>query len=475
MEQVTAELQQLMLEESRGVGEEWLRATQNIGGLIVMDVGPRGGGKTTKASWLVQFYKQYQPDVRRVSNVPIEDAYYVPDILKFLATKLKVEGVEKAYETKEDGTVHILPRTKVPARMLTIVDESAISGFESRGSGLSALNSYLLALSRKLNVDCELISQMMCLAKGTLIETPSGQVPIERIHPGDAVVDYTYWGRQVRIIGAVSKQVQDRLLRIKLESGHEVLATPKHRFPVYLGQEIVGMDVMASKLCIGDRLKLAGPRNYSLISSIEEVNEPTEVYDLSIKKGAPYFMANGIRSHNSMIEKRGQWLSDFYWLCEPSYVPGTKLLDHFRYRIYDEGYRKTSEFHLSREDARASLFGNFDTWDIPNFDQLQEAFTIQYNIGDDEIALYEAIKAGKKFVPQQKVDANIIYLLDKKWLRTPSARYPGDTFLMDGKRYEVLQRDFNFDKGAYQYRAREIPSNVPLDEPEPEPDQTNLI
>lgn len=348
MEQVTAQLQVAMDETTRDMseaGEEWLRATQNIGGLLVMDVGPRGGGKTTKASWLVQFYKQYQPEVRRVSNVPMEDAYYVPDILKFLATKLKVEGVEKAYDVREDGTVRILPRTRVPARMLTIVDESAISGFEARGSGLSALNSYLLALSRKLNVDCELISQMM-----------------------------------------------------------------------------------------------------------------------------------------SMVEKRGQWLSDFYWLCEPSYVPGTKLLDHFRYRVYDEGYRKTNEFHVSREDAKEHLFKNFDTWDIPNFDQLQEAFTIQYNIGDDDIALYESIKNGTKFVPQQQVEPNIIYILEKKWLRTPSARYPGDTFFYyddnpdpatgakKRRRYEILQRDYDFERGAYQYRAREIPDNAPLEAMLPQED-----
>jgi hypothetical protein len=666
MEAVDAEVRDFLNKESEGITPAWVKATQNIGGLLVMDVGPRGGGKTTKASWLVQFYKEYEPDIRRVTNVPIEDAYYVPDILKFLATKLKLEGKEKAYEIKGDGTVRILPRTQIPARMLTIVDESAISGLEARGSGLVALNSYLLALSRKLNVDCELISQMMCLAKGTLIETPSGMTPIEQIGVGDAVVDNTYWGKRVKRVGATKKQIQPKILRVELESGHSIRATPNHRFPVYRYRQERN-DIPASDLMVGDMLKIdrwrlkrtsfplyqllglihaegswrttkgmketnqlsvtldkreaelqrfvmdtirsffpethfsirsdetnrfvitlsrkkevrflkrkyedflhSGGKSrtqkasflsgffegdgcvelktytitlcqsesnrdklevameslrdlgipfhlytdwrkvggaaaqyarqegyvvnrlkigcaynaifantvgfissvkqgklesmlsnyYARISAITEINEPTEVYDLSIEKGAPYFMANGIRSHNSMVEKRGQWLSDFYWLCEPRFVTGSKILDYFRYRIYDEGYRKMNEYHLSREDAAAALFGKFDSWDMPNYDALAEAFTIHYNITDEDVAFYNDIRDGKKHIPKQPESSNVIEILEKKWLRSPSGRYPGDTFLMGAKRFEVLQRDWDFDKGAYRYKAREIPNSA---------------
>ena len=323
MEVVTARLQRTMNEQSQDVSPtaEWLKATQNIGGLLVMDVGPRGGGKTTKASWLVQFYKEVEPNIRRITNVPIEDAYYVPDILRFLATKLKLEGKEKAYEIKKDGTVKILQRTSIPARMLTIVDESAISGLESRGSGLSALNSYLLALSRKLNVDCELISQMM-----------------------------------------------------------------------------------------------------------------------------------------SMVEKRGQWLSDFYWLCEPKFAFGN-ILDYFRYRIYNESYRKMNEYHLSRESAADALFPKFDSWDIPNYEALAEAYTIQYNITPEDEAFYNDIKAGKAHVPAPQPTSNEVDFVDKKWLRAPSGRWPGDTAIMGDKRLEILQRDWDFNEGKYRYRAREIPNN----------------
>lgn len=170
MEVVTPELKAFMEEQSEGIppklidGEEWSKSTREMGGTLLMDIGPRGGGKTTKAVEEVQLYKEREPWVRRIANVPIENAYYVPNILKFLATKLIAEGGVKPYTFNDDGTVHIIERTTIPAKMFVVVDESAISGLEARGSGLYPLNTYLLALSRKINVDCELITQMMSMA-----------------------------------------------------------------------------------------------------------------------------------------------------------------------------------------------------------------------------------------------------------------------------------------------------------------------
>ena len=302
-----------------------------------MDIGPRGGGKTTAADWFVQDAKESRPDVPRVSNVPITDAIYVPDILKFLATKLSLEGREKNYSVNEDNTVSIHPRATIPAEMLIIIDEAAISGFESRGSGVgSALHTYLLALSRKLNVDIILISQMM-----------------------------------------------------------------------------------------------------------------------------------------SMTDKRAQWLADFYWLCEAKFVPGTRQLDYFRYRIYDEQYRKTNEWHLARADAAEVLFGKFDTYDIPNYEALAEAFTIQYQISGEDISFYEDIRDHKKHTPKQPVSENVAVFWMRKALRPPSGRYPGETFLVagpDGKehRYQIIQRDWDMPESQYRYRAREIPNNALVEDADEE-------
>jgi hypothetical protein len=163
METVTPQLQAFMEEQSQGIDANFVKQTREMGGTLLMDVGPRGGGKTTKGVEEVQKYKEREPEVRRIANVPIENAYYVPNILKFLATKLIAEGGEKPYEFNEDGTIHITRRKSIPPKMFVVVDETAISGLEARGSGLYPLNTYLLALSRKINVDCELITQMMSM------------------------------------------------------------------------------------------------------------------------------------------------------------------------------------------------------------------------------------------------------------------------------------------------------------------------
>lgn len=164
MEQITPQLQDFMEAQSAEVDRKWAETTRGMAGTLLMDIGPRGGGKTTKAVQETQMYREREPEVRRIANVPIENAYYIPNILKFLATKLIAEGGVKPYTLNDDGTVHISPRTQIPAKMFVVVDESAISGLEARGSGLYPLNTYLLALSRKINVDCELVTQMMSMA-----------------------------------------------------------------------------------------------------------------------------------------------------------------------------------------------------------------------------------------------------------------------------------------------------------------------
>jgi hypothetical protein len=309
---------------------DWLRKTQTIGGLLTMLIGPRGGGKTTAGSWFIQDSNENFPEIPRISNVPIENAVYVPNILKFLATKLVMEGGEKPYEIRDDGTVHILPRENIPAKMLIVIDEGAISGFESRGSGLYTLNSYLLALSRKLNVDIILISQLM-----------------------------------------------------------------------------------------------------------------------------------------SMIEKRGQWLADFYWLCESEHFPNSNRVQYFQYQIYNESFMRTKTYRMWYYDFEPRLFNppTFDTNDIPNYEELAEGYRIQFNISDDDMKLYEDVKYGRKHeLPPMEV-SNEIIIDAKKMFRIPMGRYPGETLILGNKRFQVLQRDWDFSKYQYRYRLREIPDTMKMEGP----------
>lgn len=320
MEVITPKLQEFIEQQSQGIDSKWVKATAQTGGLLVMDIGPRGGGKTTKAVEVVQLYRETEPEVRRVSNVPIENAYYLPNVLKFLATKLISEGWEKPYEFNADGTIHIIPRKVIPPKMLVIVDEGAISGLEARGSGLFSLNTYLLALSRKLNVDVELISQLM-----------------------------------------------------------------------------------------------------------------------------------------SMADKRAQWLSDFYTLCE-----AFRDLGYFRYRNYDSEYHRTTTQRIWFDFARENLFPKFDTSDIPNYDELAGAFRSQYQISEDDMKLYEDIKAGRKHIIPPSVSEKPIemFYFERKSLRAPMGRYPGETVLIENKRYEIMQKDWSDDASKYRYRLREIPDYI---------------
>ena len=119
-------------------------------GFLELDVGPLGGGKTTRAAWRVIDYKQRFPWIPRVGNLdmPGGDIYYTPNVMKFLATKFYVEG-------------NLPGEQRVP--MLVVVDEANTSGLEARGSGASPGETTVLQYARKLKVHIILISQLMSM------------------------------------------------------------------------------------------------------------------------------------------------------------------------------------------------------------------------------------------------------------------------------------------------------------------------
>lgn len=532
-------------------------------------IGDRGGGKTT---WAVQdqctVHEEY-PELPVVSNIPttFDDgtrAIHKDDILKWLAIKTTL-AASKDPDKVRAGRLYANVN----------LDEAAIQGLESRGSAsrASTPNTYLLALSRKINVDLKLLTQLMCLPKGTLVQTPKGNVPIEEIRKGDSVIDNTYWGEKERMVLASVKSFQSELFEITLEDGHSIKATPRHRFPVHVNAQIK-KDVAVADLKVGDMLKIDDWKhscgieslacllgiihaegNFRISQGMNEVNQLTiaidaresdlkrfildeikycfpqshvgikrqkgtnqlalvlskkdhtqffytryrefitkphtelfmrsflrgffegdgcvetkskaiclvqsgknlaklqiamdylnilgipfnvysafrkvggiaakyakhdsyeayylkiksayagtfantigfisdnkrqklqaltkniyakvikilplvgdfEVYDLQVK-GAPYFMANGIRSHNSMIDKRGQWISDYDVLCEASaakfFENGIEYPMRFDFRIY-KNLRLVNIKHLDGGFAKEWLYPKFDTNDVP--------------------------------------------------------------------------------------------------------------
>src|ERR1700678_1610876 len=119
-------------------------------------IGDRGSGKTTRAAEEVSMLNYHYPKFPVVSNIPIDlpNVVYVNDILKWLAVKTLFAN-SKDIETKKLGQRYC----KV------IMDEASLQGLESRGSASKASvpNTYLIALSRKVNIEFDLISQLMSM------------------------------------------------------------------------------------------------------------------------------------------------------------------------------------------------------------------------------------------------------------------------------------------------------------------------
>src|SRR5574337_1065482 len=102
--------------------------------VLISVIGNRGSGKNTFLAYLALLYEQFYPWVKVYSNFPIvwKTSEFCDDILKKIAEFL-------VYKDYTPG--------------LVLIDEGALSGFESRGSGSTAraVDSYLITLSRKTN------------------------------------------------------------------------------------------------------------------------------------------------------------------------------------------------------------------------------------------------------------------------------------------------------------------------------------
>jgi len=69
----------------------------------------------------------------------------------------------------------------------------------------------------------------------------------------------------------------------------------------------------------------------------------------------------------SMVDKRVQWLGDFYTLCIGHYIPETvpPIPQYFEYKIHNENMQQINGFEIDGEEARQWLFPRFHTADIP--------------------------------------------------------------------------------------------------------------
>ena len=132
-----------------------------------------------------------------------------------------------------------------------------------------------------------------CLEEGTLVATPDGQVPIERLAPGDAVWAVENGQCRPATVQSVMEVNPDDYVEIAV-SGRTLRATAEH--PVQVGP---GIFRTASTLQPGDTLLMGGPNDLkaACVESVTRVKAARPAFNLMVAPGGTY-IANGLVVHN---------------------------------------------------------------------------------------------------------------------------------------------------------------------------------
>ena len=115
----------------------------------------------------------------------------------------------------------------------------------------------------------------ICLAHGTLIDTPNGPVAVEHLRLGDPIWTLTTDGRRVAgsviALGSTAAPPDHVVVRLVLEDGRAVTASPGH--PLADGRLIGGLrpgdTVDGSRVAVAVREPYASTQTFDLVSSGE--------------------------------------------------------------------------------------------------------------------------------------------------------------------------------------------------------------
>jgi len=115
----------------------------------------------------------------------------------------------------------------------------------------------------------------ICLARGTLIDTPAGPVPVERLRLGDPIWTLTTDGRRVAgaviALGSTAARADHVVVRLVLEDGRTVTASPGH--PLADGRPMgvlrPGDALDGSRVAVAVREPYASTDTFDLVSSGE--------------------------------------------------------------------------------------------------------------------------------------------------------------------------------------------------------------
>ena len=113
----------------------------------------------------------------------------------------------------------------------------------------------------------------ICLARGTLIDTPGGPVPVEQLRLGDPIWTLDGTGRRVAgtvvLLGSATAPGDHQVIRLVLADGRTVSASPGHPLADgrLLGDARVGDTVDGSRVVAADRLAYPFGRTFDLLAS----------------------------------------------------------------------------------------------------------------------------------------------------------------------------------------------------------------
>jgi len=168
-----------------------------------------------------------------------------------------------------------------------------------------------------------------CFISGTIINTATGQVPIEQLKSGDYVYSENVETGEIAKKEVIETYIRNSELLVHIWiMGQEIQVTPNHRF-----YSLGGGWVEAESLVEGDNLKTISGELVSIQAVEYEVLEaPITVYNLQVDDYHTYYVGNyGVLVHNEDCKR---------------FTPEQQELD-----AMGKGYARKGE--ISRSDAEA--------------------------------------------------------------------------------------------------------------------------
>jgi hypothetical protein len=133
----------------------------------------------------------------------------------------------------------------------------------------------------------------ICLARGTLIDTPAGSVPVERLRLGDPIWTLATDGRRVAgsviALGSTAAPPDHVVVRLVLDDGRTVTASPGH--PLADGR-LIG-DVRPGDTVDGRRV----------VSTDRELYASTDTFDLVSSGETGVYLAGGIPLGSTLVPR----------------------------------------------------------------------------------------------------------------------------------------------------------------------------